>query len=169
MERSGVPFAKPSIYSRELCRVLYQHLTSKTIDHPLLLIGCYLNPLFREMEFISNERLRIDYRSKAEGFTRKLVRKRKQNLQNTKPLNHCIDLEETGPVDTNEDEILTTINYKNSCELHRVQKIGGKRRTFDLMDCADSKPPNVNSLDEISLYNLLVVDHLVEERQKFFE
>ena len=46
-------------------------------------------------------------------------------------------------------------------------EVGGKKRTFDLMDCADSKPPNVKSLDEVSLYNLLVVDHLVEERQKF--
>ena len=68
-----------------------------------------------------------------------------------------------GPVDTYEDEILTTRNYKNSCELHRVQKVGEKKRTFDLMDCADSKPPNVKSLDEVSLGNLLVVDHLIEE------
>ena len=37
------------------------------------------------------------------------------------------------------------------------------------MDCADLKPPNFKSLDEISLYNLLVVDHLVEERQKFLK
>ena len=51
---AGVPFAKPSIYSRELRRILYQHLTSKPIDQPLLLTGCFLNPLFREMEFISD-------------------------------------------------------------------------------------------------------------------
>ena len=71
-----------------------------------------------------------------------------------------------GAVDTDEDEILKTRNYKSSCELHRVRKVGGKKRTFDLMDCADSKPPSVKSLDEVSLYNLLVVDHLVEKRQK---
>ena len=120
---AGVPFAKLSIYARELCRVLYQHLTSKPMDYHLYLTGCCLNPLFREMGFIRDERLRMDYRSKAEEFTRKLVRKHKHHLQNKKSLNHCIDLEEMGPVDGNETEILTTRHYENSCQLHRVQKV----------------------------------------------
>ena len=70
--------ALPSIYSRELCCAIRDKLHQMAWDHPLLLVGCYLNPLFREMEFIHNPTMRVEYRSKAEDFDRKLTRKHKE-------------------------------------------------------------------------------------------
>ena len=45
----GHPLALPSIYSREICRVLHLKLLENAWDHPLLLVGCYVNAIFREM------------------------------------------------------------------------------------------------------------------------
>ena len=137
------------------------------MDHPLLLIGCYMNPLFQGMEFISGERLRMGYHSKAEELKRKLIRKHKIHLLNTKSLNDWVDVEEKGPLDEDEDGTVTARNHENSCQLQIVQKGAGKKRVFDLMNFADSKLSNFKSLGELFLSNLLVVDHLVEDRQKF--
>ena len=45
----------PSTYSRELPRVLRTKVLQKQWDHSLLLVGCYLNPLFREMDLLKTE------------------------------------------------------------------------------------------------------------------
>ena len=74
----GRPLAFPSIYSRELCSDMLIKLLEKQWEHPLLLVGCYLNPMFREMEFVEDRARRLDYWSKAEEFARKLVRKHKK-------------------------------------------------------------------------------------------
>ena len=42
------------------------------------MMGYYLNPVLREMEFITDDVKRVDFRSKAEGVARKLVRKHKE-------------------------------------------------------------------------------------------
>ena len=68
----------PSTYSPESCRILRIKLLRKQWDHPLLLVGCYLNLVFREMEFIEDRVKRSDHRSKAEEFARKLVRRYKE-------------------------------------------------------------------------------------------
>ena len=66
-----------SVYSRELCRVLAAKLRENRWDHSFMLAGSFLNPLFREMEFIADARLRLEKRSKAESFAPKLIRKLK--------------------------------------------------------------------------------------------
>ncbi len=45
----GLALAHLSTYSREFCRVIRERLVTNAWDHPLLLVGCYLNPLFREI------------------------------------------------------------------------------------------------------------------------
>ena len=50
----GKQWAHPSVYSREMCRALREELLRNSRDHPLLLLGCYLNSIFREMEFIED-------------------------------------------------------------------------------------------------------------------
>ena len=47
---------QPSIHSKFLCRNLGQHLQDTPRTHPLLLVGCYLNHLFRGFEVVSEEK-----------------------------------------------------------------------------------------------------------------
>ena len=70
--------ALPSIYSRELTRAIRDRLQQMAWKHPLLLFGCYLNPLFRVMEFINDPIMHVEYRSKSEDFARKLTLKHKE-------------------------------------------------------------------------------------------
>lgn len=72
-------------------------------------------------------------------------------MQNTKSLNDCVDVDEMGTFDGYEDAIITVRNYEDSCQLQGIRKFGGKKRKFDLMDCADRKPLNDYYLDGISL------------------
>ncbi len=64
---------QPSIYSKGLCRNLAHSLQMNLMSHPYLLVGCYLNSVFHEMEFgrdISTER---NKRLKSEELTRRLA------------------------------------------------------------------------------------------------
>ncbi len=74
------PLAHPSIYSREVCRLLHEKLQQNSWDHPLPLLGCILNPVFREIEFIQDTVRRMDYRSKAEEFARSGPQAKRENL-----------------------------------------------------------------------------------------
>ncbi len=56
----------------------------------ILLAGCYINPLLRETDFISDEVLCTEYRSKAYEHTCKLV--------------HAIDIDRIGPDMLTRDE-----------------------------------------------------------------
>ena len=42
----GQAMARNSIYSREFCSVIRIRMLEYSWDHPLLLLGCYLSPLF---------------------------------------------------------------------------------------------------------------------------
>ena len=75
---------QPSIYSRKLCRVLYEVMMRLSVEHPLLLLGAYLNPLFREMEFIPEE------------LARKLLRK--SILKKPMPVDDAIQIDDVGPL-----------------------------------------------------------------------
>ncbi len=66
------PLAHPSVYSRELSSVMRNCLYAVKWDHPLLLVECFLNPLFLEMEFIVDTHQRAEYRTKAEKCARGL-------------------------------------------------------------------------------------------------
>ena len=69
--------AHPSVYSRAIYRVLREELLRNSWDHPLQLLGSYLNPIFLEMEFLEESLKRKERREKAEEFARKLVRMRR--------------------------------------------------------------------------------------------
>ncbi len=64
----GQSVAHISIYFRESCRVLRNKVLPNSWVHPILGIGCYLNPAFREMKFISDTAKQMDLRLKAELF-----------------------------------------------------------------------------------------------------
>ncbi len=70
-------------------------LKSELHHHPLLLIGCYLNPVFYELEFIPDLSMRADFRSKAEELARKLSRKCQMKEKLTAPLREPSTLTKT--------------------------------------------------------------------------
>ncbi len=58
----------PLIYSGGLCTVMGDRIMKQKWDHPLFLVGCCLNSLFPEFEFVRDEHLRQEYRAKAVEF-----------------------------------------------------------------------------------------------------
>ena len=44
-----------------------------------------------------------------------------------------------------------------------------KKRSFDLMECADSAPVDLRSLDEVCLYNLVQIGTIPGTVRKFIE
>ena len=58
-----------------ICRVLYEVMMNLSVEHPLFLLGAYLNPLLREMEFIPGIKKRSEHCLKAEEFARKMLQK----------------------------------------------------------------------------------------------
>ena len=67
----GQAVAHLSIYSRELCGVIRMRMLEYWWNHPLLLVGCYLNPLFREIEFMTGNVKRTEFHSKADAKAQK--------------------------------------------------------------------------------------------------
>ncbi len=159
----GLLLAHPSTHSRGLCGKLRNYLSAKEMDHPLLLVGRYLNPLFWSMEYILGTRQRAKYRSKAEDFTRKLLRKEKEKtgIQNVDM--GPIEVDEDCPTESNMDDIGGILDSSQS------RRVVGLKRTFETMARADTQPRNVQRLDEIWLYNFLQLGHSTEERKKFVE
>ena len=128
------------MYSRKLCRVLRLRIREIDWDHPLLLVGCYLNSLFPEMESIDNDMRRTECRSAAEEFARKLVRRQKDRLQRLSLRDSVIDLAETVP-----DSVENTVNVRdvprNTENSSSSANVGGKKRPFSLRECADTVEP----------------------------
>lgn len=52
-----------------------EQLMGTEMDHPLLLLGFYLNATFCEVELISDFAMGSEYRPKAEEFARRMVPK----------------------------------------------------------------------------------------------
>ena len=46
-------------------------------------------------------------------------------------------------------------------------RIGGKKRTFDLFKYAKTVSEELQTLDEFSNYNMLGIDHLLQRRKNF--
>lgn len=65
---------RPSIYTNLLYRNLIQYFCMELKQHPLFLVSFYLNPLFREIWFISDTTERQNMGMKAEEFTINLSR-----------------------------------------------------------------------------------------------
>lgn len=157
-------WSHPSIYSRKLSRILRYYSRMKPLDHPLLLIGSYLNSIFREMEFISDVRVKTEYRAQAEEFTRKVVRKNKlrdrRNAKHTETTYFdCITIVDNGSDDEN-------MGPSNPV-LSSVSAVGGTKRPFDVFEPTDSAPIDNRNLDEVSLRNLVHLDGTIRERKKY--
>ena len=52
---------QPFVYSRKLSELVTNHLKCQLYHQPLLLIGCHMNPIFRELQFIKDVTLRAEY------------------------------------------------------------------------------------------------------------
>ena len=152
----GKRMSQPSIYSRELCRILYEVMMSLSIEHPLLLLDAYLNPLFREMEFIPDMKKRSELRLKAEEFTRKLLRK--SILKKPMPVEDAMQIDDEGP--------LVSKLESGTAAYSKRTKIGGRKRPFNLKDCTDSVQDEGGKLDEVSSYNLMKVNHSPAEKRE---
>lgn len=152
---------QPSVHSRDLSRVLQERLDENESDDPLLLPGCYLNPRFREMEFVSNDGLRAEFKFKAEEFARKLGRKSKERVRMNSFGDDVLDVDEIGPEDMSSE---IDVRLPNSVSSNRI---GGKKRTFDLFKYADTVFTGQQILDEVSKYNMLGVDHLRQDQKNF--
>ena len=159
--------AHRSIHSRELCGVIRMRMLEYLWDHPLLLVGFYLNPLFREMEFITDSIKRTEFRLKVEELARKLVRKHKEQVQRLILDRFCINIDEIVSNSTNEgtdiEEIIDTPSQGQSA----WRKVGGKKRPFNLFLCADSTSKVKVTLDEVSKYNLEHMDNINETQKSF--
>ena len=149
--------AQPSIYSGDFCRILQERLDENKQDHPLLV----LDPLFREIEFVANNSLRAEYKSKAEELTRKLLRNRKERLRTNSLGDDVLDVDEMGPEDVSSE---IDASLPNSDSSHRV---GGQKRTFDIFKYTDTVFKELQTLDKVSKYNMLGLDHLPQGRHKF--
>ncbi len=122
----------------------------------------YLNPVFREMEFITDDVKRVDFRSKAEEFSRKLVRKHKEKICTHSLSRECINIETTFPEHGSNEQDVSESTENLAEEIADTRRIRGKKRLFDLLLCADSVPTEVTIMDKVSNYNLLRVNHLPE-------
>ena len=157
----GKPLAYPSVYSRELCEVAQQKLMQKSWYHLLLLVGCYLNPLFQEMEFIEETVHRAELRSKAEEFAKRLVRKHKP-MERT-AYAHVNTRFRNGASSSGEVEEVS-IDKSGS-----QSRVGGKKRSFDEFKCADKVPNRKQTLDEVSKYNMASIDCIRQTQKEFLE
>lgn len=102
-------------------------------NRPLLLAVCYLNLLFRESEFITYLRLRSEFRSKAEEFSRKLARKYAAKKRIISIFGGTIDLAEWYLLQ-NSLSILTIVTYKQMM-LHIAVKRKSEARDAHFIFC----------------------------------
>ena len=160
--KRSLRMVQPSIYSKLLCQNLGQHLQDTLKPHPLLLVGCYLNPLFRGFEFVSDEKTRSEMRSKAEEMTRKLSR----HFLNSPSVINGDNEEPIENISEYQDEIeMSSPNGPNYNSIG--SSVIGKKRTFSLIDLADSGREQNKPLGEVSVYNLMNLAHVKEEGQRF--
>ena len=151
-------WAHPSVYSREISRVLREELLSNSWDHPLLLLGSYLDPIFRKMEFIEESVKRKEFREKAEEFARKLVRIRGLRT---------LPGDQSEPIRGSSLYLFDVDDY-DEAEKSLDYNVGVKNRPFVLLDCVDSVHSEKVCL-KVSKYNSLRVKYLREARNKFLE
>lgn len=62
-------FAIQSMLSRKFAPFTFEHLEAKIRVFGLWLVGCFLDPLFKEMQFISNPSKKQDYLRRAKTLT----------------------------------------------------------------------------------------------------
>ena len=126
---------RQSIYSKLPCRNLGEYLQANLKPHPLLHVGCYLNPLFRGFKFVSDSKVRRNMLQKVEDMTRKLTRCF-LNCTNANDFDSgkSIQSEE----EPSENDECSASNGPNFSSIG--SSVLGKKRTFSLLDLADSEP-----------------------------
>ncbi len=149
------PLAHPSVYSRELCSVVRDSSYAVKRDHPLLLVGCFLNLLLREMEHIVDTHQRAEYRTKAEEFARKLARNQKEHLDRFGASKPSVGLKAMISEPDSAVQVHDEAIYSRNNEVGTKGNVGGKKRPFDLHECTNSVPNDPQTLDEVSMYNML--------------
>ena len=127
-----------------------------------------MNPVFRELEFIEDVTLRAEYRSRAEEFARKLSRKFQMKNQLPHRSESPINIECDKGLEPSSNGSSTVSRVRNRM-VPFPNQVRGKKRSFDLMECADSAPVDRRSLDEVCLYNLVQVGTIPGTRRKFIK
>ena len=124
----GKPLAYTSLWSRELCLVLRLKFIETRCDYPLLLVGCYMNPLLREIWFTEDTVKCEKYKSKAEDFAQKLLRKQKERgeLFSSDGMVPCVS-------EKSESKAVITNSDGNSSS--KTSGAEGNKRTFNLLQC----------------------------------
>ena len=127
LRKRSLRMVQPSIYSNFLSPDLGQHLQITLKLHPLLPVGCYLNPLFCGFEFVSDEKTQSEMRSKPEEITRKLS----QHFLNSPLVIHGDDEE---PIEiSSEHQEKFEMNSPNGPKYSSIgSSVIGKKRTFSL-------------------------------------
>ncbi len=104
----------------------------------------------------------MDLRSKAEEFARKLVRKHKEQVWIHSLSSECVEIDRADSVrsefDTNNAELIVL----SSDGRNDRNRIGGKKRRFELFLFADSVRKQTAKPVKVSKYNLLLADDLQE-------
>ena len=154
----GQPLAYPSIYSRDLCKVIRFKLLQRSWDQPLLLVGYYLNPILREMYFNLDPTRHINLRSKADKFPRKMIRKQKERAEVTENTSGTVEIDES---DRSDNDVFTSSSDLGNGSLSHL-KFRRKKRPFDVFMCVDSVTKQNRTLDEVSKYKLARSIQLLE-------
>ncbi len=116
------------------------------------------------MEFITDDIKRVEFRSKAEEFARKLVRKHHEKSRTHSLRTECVNLKTTVTEHGSNEQDVGESTENLAEVIARTRRIGGKERPFYLLSCTDAVPPEVAILDEVFKYNLLGEDHFPETR-----
>ena len=88
----------------------------------MLLVGCFLNPLLLEMEFIVDTHQRVAHRTKAEKFACKLAWKQKEHLDRFAASEPTVDLKGMVP------EPNSVVQVHNEAICSRNNEFGSKGR-----------------------------------------
>ena len=111
-----------------------------------MLVGCYLNPLFGSLEFEADTNARHEMSSKAEEITRKLSRCFNSHVMHTKQVYN------NSPIAIDDESELerSSIVQTSTAFLTPRRNICGMKRTFRLLDLADTEAQTIVTMDEVS-------------------
>ena len=146
-----VGFIPAPTLSRGLSQTLLEWLDAKVRIHPLVMAGCFMNPLFREFQFLEDPSKRQKYREGGEAMVRSIIACQKSDSiasSDRNPrgqLNHAIDHLET------DDQ----------------PNVVGRKRTYSLLEYADSHFESTTIVDEVSRYNSMDIGQLGIDRVTF--
>ena len=168
MEREGQALAYPSVFPRALARVMHEHMLKHVWDHPLLLVGCFFNPLLREFEFISDSTHCTGYWSKAMEINRTLCRKQMILIERFAGRNDALSIDSS---DSEDKTIRTTrkSGQQTCTQGSSSRTVGGKERSFDLFAWVNSILSETQKQDEVLRCMNCSLEHISQARKSFLE